>query len=318
VSREDRTVVEVEGRQLVLSNLERVLYPEAGFTKAEVISYYVQIAAVLLPHLAGRPVTFVRAPDGVAGASFFQKQRPKGAPPWVRTIEVPRTARPDGRTSIEFPELADLPSLVWAANLAALELHVPLWRSVRPGEFGPFDQMVFDLDPGAPATVVECCQVASWLWDALGELGYQTVLAKTSGLKGLQLYVPLEPPRPWEEVREEARSIALGLEHEHRDLVVSNMRRDLRVGKVLIDWSQNTPVKTTVVVYSLRVWPWPTVSTPVTVEEVRRCARSGDGDSLRFLARDVLGRVERKGDLFGEPASAPRPGRHRARAGPSA
>ena len=208
--------------------------------------------------------------------------------------------------------MGDLATLVWAANLAALELHVPLWRSLVPGEFGPFDQMVFDLDPGPPATAVECCQVALWLVEMLTEAGYGTVLAKTSGSKGLQLYVPLDPPRPWERVREEAKATAQEAERAHPDLVLSNMRRDLRAGKVLIDWSQNVPVKTTVAAYSLRARPQPTVSTPLTLEEVAACARSGNADSVRFLAADVLERVARLGDLFAVPAK-PGGGRRRRR-----
>jgi bifunctional non-homologous end joining protein LigD len=302
VSPEERVVTEVDGRQLVLSNLSKVLYPGTGFTKAEVISYYIRIAPVMLPHLLGRPVTFVRFPDGVDGPSFFEKRVARGAPAWVQTIDVPHSSRAHDDTTIPMPAVGDLPSLVWAANLAALELHVPLWRSVHPGEFGPFDQMVFDLDPGAPATVVECCQVAGWLLEVLAEKGYDTVRAKTSGSKGLQLYVPLVPPRPWDDVREEAKMCARAVEHEHRDAVVSNMRRDLRGRKVLIDWSQNLPTKTTVAVYSLRARSEPTVSTPVTLDEVHQCARTGDGRSVRFLAGDVLERVERLGDLFAPPA----------------
>ena len=300
MSPEDRVVTEVEGRQLVLRNLSKVLYPATGFTKAEVISYYLRIAPVLLPHLARRPVTFVRFPDGVDAPSFFEKRLPKGAPPWVETIEVPRNSRAADAT-IPMPAIGDLPSLVWAANLAALELHVPLWRSVQAGAFGLFDQMVFDLDPGAPASIVECCHVAAWLTDALSARGYDVVV-KTSGSKGLQLYVQLDPPRPWESVREEAHTWARAVEQEHPDAVVSNMRKDLRAGKVLIDWSQNFPTKTTVAVYSLRARSAPTVSTPVTADEIGHCAHTGDPAVLRFVASDVLERVERLGDLFANPA----------------
>jgi bifunctional non-homologous end joining protein LigD len=307
------TVTEVEGRRLTLTNLDKVLYPEAGFTKADVISYYVHVAPVLLPHLTGRPITFVRYPDGVGGESFFEKRVPRGAPEWVRSIEVPRSSRAGDTAMIRFPAIADLPSLVWAANLAALELHVPLWRSARSGAFGPFDQMVFDLDPGAPATIVDCCAVARMVLDVLPEFGHGSVLAKTSGSKGLQLYVPLEPPRPGDDVREEARRIAHAVERGHGDAVVSNMRKELRPGKVLIDWSQNVPAKTTVAAYSLRARAAPTVSTPVTLEEVDACARSGDPRSLRFVALDVLDRVARLGDLFAAPAVGPAPSRARRR-----
>lgn len=168
----------------------------------------------------------------------------------------------------------------------------------EPGRFGPFDQMVFDLDPGAPATMVECCRVAQGLVPALRDRGHATVVAKTSGSKGLQLYVPLRPPQPWEEIRNSARELARAVEADHADMVVSNMRRDLRPGKVLIDWSQNHPAKTTVAAYSLRARPWPTVSTPVTLQEVDGCAASGDPERLRFVAGEVLRRVARHGDLF--------------------
>lgn len=296
-----RVATEVDGRRLSLSNLDKVLYPETGFTKAEVISYYLAVAEVLLPHLRDRPVTFVRFPDGVGGTSFFEKRLPQGAPEWIRTVEVPRSARGAQGRPIRAPAVDDRAALVWAANLAAIELHVPLWRSVAPGEFGPFDQMVFDLDPGEPATIVECCTVAGWLHDALRAHGCADLLAKTSGSKGLQLYVPLDPPRPWEQVRDVSRALAVELERAHPDLVVSNMRKDRRVAKVLIDWSQNTPVKTTVAAYSLRARSAPTVSTPVTLEEVAACARSADAGALRFEAPDVVRRVADVGDLFSVP-----------------
>jgi bifunctional non-homologous end joining protein LigD len=305
VSPDAGTVTEVDGKRLTLTNLDKVLYPDAGFTKGDVISYYVRIAPVLLPHLQGRPVTFVRFPDGVDGQSFFEKRVPKRAPEWLRSIDVPSGRRAqEGRASagqrvpIHAPAIGDLPSLVWAANRAALELHVPLWRSTHPAEYGPFDQMVFDLDPGAPATIVDCCRVAALLVPSLAEAGHATVLAKTSGSKGLQLYVPLDPARPGGSVREDARAFAAAAERAHGDLVVSNMRRHLRPGKVFIDWSQNVPAKTTVAAYSLRARAWPTVSTPVTMDEVAACAEAGDPDLLRFVAPDVLDRVERLGDLF--------------------
>ena len=294
---ETRTETEVEGRHLGLTNLGKVLFPEAGFTKADVVDYYVRIAPVLLPHLAGRPVTFVRCPDGVDGGCFFEKRLPRGAPEWLRAIDVPRSSRTDA-PAIHAPAIADLPSLVWAANLAVLELHVPLWRIRPPGEHWRFDRMVFDLDPGPPATIVECCAVAEVLVDLLAERGLSTVRPKTSGKKGLQLYVALEPPRTPESVREEAMGIAHAVERDHRDLVVAKMRKDLRPGKVFIDWSQNVPAKTTVAAYSLRALARPSVSTPVTLEEVAACAAGGDPQSLRFGPAEVLARVERLGDLF--------------------
>ncbi|HXX90901.1 MAG TPA: hypothetical protein VEI83_11845, partial [Acidimicrobiales bacterium] len=232
MSPEKRTLTEVEGRRLSLSNLDKVIYPDAGFTKADVISYYLHVAPVLLPHLAGRPVTFTRFPDGVGAPSFFEKHVKKGAPPWLRTVKVPRRSGDAGRAVevIEYAMIEDLASLVWAANLAALELHVPMWRSVRDGSFGDFDTMVFDLDPGAPASMVECCAVARWLHDVLGDAGFEVVCPKTSGSKGLQLYVPLDPRRPGDEVRALAHGLARRLERDHPEAVVSNMRRDLRKG----------------------------------------------------------------------------------------
>ncbi len=298
MSADTQAVTEVDGRRVTLSNLGKVLYPEADFTKADLINYYVRIGPVLLPHLAGRPVTFVRFPDGVDGGSFFEKRVPRGAPSWVKAIDVPRSSRAGESQTIHAPAIADLPSLVWAANLAALELHVPLWRSSRPAEYGRFDQMVFDLDPGAPATIVECCEVARLLVDVLEDRGLTTVRPKTSGKKGLQLYVVLSPTRPWEQVREEAKEIAQSVERAHGDLVVAKMRKDLRPGKVFIDWSQNVPAKTTVAAYSLRAVAQPSVSTPVTMDEVTACASGGDPGALRFGPAAVLARVERLGDLF--------------------
>lgn len=298
VSPESRTVTEVDGRRLTLTNLEKVLYPKAGFTKADLINYYVHVASVLLPHLAGRPVTFVRFPDGVDGGSFFEKRVPRGAPAWLSAIDVPHSSRTKDAELIHAPVIGDLPSLVWAANLAAVELHVPLWRSRRRGEYGRFDQMVFDLDPGEPATIVECCAVAQILVDVLTTRGHTTVRPKTSGKKGLQLYAALAPARPWESVRKEAMDIAHGVERDHGDLVVAKMRKDLRPGKVFIDWSQNVPAKTTVAVYSLRALDRPSVSTPVTLEEVAACAAGGNSASLRFGPTDVIERIEQSGDLF--------------------
>jgi bifunctional non-homologous end joining protein LigD len=298
VSPDSQTVTEVEGRRVTLTNLDKVLYPEAGFTKADVINYYVRVAPVLLPHLDGRPVTFVRFPDGVEGGSFFEKRVPRGAPNWVKAVDVPRSNHAGESETIHAPLVGDLPTLVWAANLAALELHVPLWRSRRPAQYGRFDQMVFDLDPGAPASVVECCAVAQLLVDVLAGRGLTTVRPKTSGKKGLQLYAALSPTRPWEKVREEARQIAHAVEREHGDLVVARMAKELRPGKVFIDWSQNVPAKTTVAAYSLRALARPSVSTPVTMDEVAACAAGGDPEALRFGPTAALARVERLGDLF--------------------
>jgi bifunctional non-homologous end joining protein LigD len=308
VSSQQQVVTEVEGRRLTLTNLDKVLYPGAGFTKADVISYYVKIAPALLPHLHGRPITFTRYPNGVEGEHFFEKRLPRGAPEWVRTARVPLRSRRGQPSEIEFPLIDDLPGLVWAANLAALELHTPMWRSIGDGEYGPFDLMVFDLDPGLPATVVECCRIGLRLQEMLSSEGLQAY-PKTSGSKGLQLYASLDPPRPAQDVHQRAREMARQLEQRHPEEVLSNMRRDLRAGKVFVDWSQNHPAKTTISPYSLRARPQPTVSTPVTWDEVEQCARHGDPERLRFAAPEVLERVEAHGDLFaplGWPAAGSR------------
>jgi bifunctional non-homologous end joining protein LigD len=296
VSAEQPTVTEVEGHRLVLTNLSKVLYPQVGLTKGQVIAYYVGVAPVLLPHLRDRPVTFRRFPEGVDGISFFEKNVPRGAPDWVRTTTVPRRSG-NGRDVIVHVVIDDLATLVWTANLAALELHVPMWRVDAPGEYGPVDLMVFDLDPGEPASVVDCCRVAAWLHDLLEADGL-AAFPKTSGSKGLQLYVPLDPPESWRSVRDRSHDVARQVEREHPDLVVSNMRRDLRAARVLIDWSQNHAAKTTVAPYSLRARPAATVSTPVTWDEVGECAASGNGDLLAFDTFATLERVSTLGDLF--------------------
>ncbi len=318
MSPEQRTAIEVDGRHLSVSNLDKVLYPETGFTKADVIWYYVHVAPVMLPHLEGRPLTMTRYPDGVGGPSFFEKHSASKAPEWAHSARVPRSDRARDEY-IDQLVVDDLATLVWVANLAALELHVPQWRSVKDGEYGAVDLIVFDLDPGAPATVVECCVVAGWLRSELESRGLEAY-PKTSGSKGLQLYARLDPPWPWEESHATAREIAQLIEREHPELALSNMRRDLRRSKVLIDWSQNHVAKTTIAPYSLRALPVPSVSTPLTWEEVKKGA-DGGGDELRFLASDVLGRVEVIGDLFapllGPVADvAPRRGRARRPDGP--
>jgi len=236
-----------------------------------------------------------RYPNGVDEKYFFEKHIPGHSPPWIRRVAVPSTA--DG-PPVEYPVVGDLPSLVWAANLAAIEFHVPLWhaggRKVLPAR--P-DHLVFDLDPGQQTSIVECCRVADALAEVLDE-GREGCWPKTSGSKGLQLYVPLSGRPTWEKVRTRAHRVALRLEQDLPDLVVSNMRKTLRDGKVLIDWSQNHPAKTTVAVYSLRGRPEPTVSTPVSWAEVDGCAGSGDPASLRFTSDEVLARIEADGDLF--------------------
>jgi bifunctional non-homologous end joining protein LigD len=290
----EKVAVEVEGRQLTLSNLEKVLYPDVGFTKGEVLDYYTRIAPVLLPHLDGRPLTFKRYPDGVEGKFFFEKNAPSHTPDWVRKVELPSPGSTKQRDTINYAVVRDLPTLVWAANLATLELHVPMWRVGARGRPKHPDLMVYDLDPGPPASILECCQVALHVREALDADGL-AAYPKTSGSKGLQLYVPLDAKATWEDVHGYARQLAQRMEAEHPELVVWNMKKELRTGKVLVDWSQNNAAKTTIAVYSMRARPMPTVSTPVTWDEVEACRSPED---LRFVTADVLARVDKHGDLF--------------------
>jgi bifunctional non-homologous end joining protein LigD len=289
-----KVTVEVEGRTLALSNLDKVLYAEVGFTKGEVLDYYTRIAPVMLPHLRDRPLTFKRYPDGVDGKFFFEKNAPSHTPEWVPKVKLPSPGSTKNRATINYAVICDLPALVWAANLATLELHVPMWRVTARGKPQNPDLLVFDLDPGPPATIVECCAVAQALREVLESDGLSSY-PKTSGSKGLQLYVPLDGKAPWEDVHSYARVVAQQLEKDRPDLVVWNMKKELRTGKVLVDWSQNNAAKTTIAVYSLRARPAPTVSTPVGWAEVDGCDRPED---LRFTSADVLARVEESGDLF--------------------
>jgi len=294
VSPEQKVAVDVDGITLTLSNLDKVLYPHVGFTKGEVIDYYTRIAPVLLPHIADRPTTFKRYPEGVDGQFFFAKNAPSHTPDWVRTVTLPSPGSTKNRETINYPLVSDLPALVWAANLAALELHVPMWRVTAKGKPRHPDLLVFDLDPGPPATIVECCEVAQHVRTVLDEDGL-SAYPKTSGSKGLQLYVPLDESRSWEDVHGYARALAQRLEGEYPKLVVWNMKKELRKGKVLVDWSQNNAAKTTIAVYSLRARARPTVSTPITWDEVESCKRA---DDLVFTSTDVLARVNELGDLF--------------------
>jgi bifunctional non-homologous end joining protein LigD len=287
-----KVVVDVEGHQVALTNLEKVLYPN-GFTKGQVLDYYTRIAPVLLPHLAGRAVTRKRYPDGVEGQVFFEKNAPRGTPDWVTVVTLPSPGSSKGRETIDYVVVDRLAALVWTANLASLELHTHMWR-VQDGKALPPDLIVFDLDPGPPATIVECCRVALLLRTVLEADGH-TAVAKTSGSKGLQLYARAGSFGSAEETSAYAKSLAQRLEKEHPDLVVHRMTKALRDGKVLVDWSQNSAAKTTVSVYSLRARPTPTVSTPVTWDEVEACRRPED---LVFTSDDVLARVEESGDLF--------------------
>jgi len=283
--------VEVEGRNLSLSNLDKVFYPATGFTKGQVIEYYTRIAPVLLPHLRGRHLTLKRYPDGVDGQFFYEKQCPGHRPEWVRTVTL--RSRSEGR-DIDYCLAEDLATIVWLANLADLELHTPLARAAAPA--AP-TMLAFDLDPGPPATVVECAEVACRLRDAFDHFGL-VAYPKTSGSKGMQVYVPLNTPATYRLTRAFAQGVAQVLERRHPELVVSEMRKDLRPGKVLIDWSQNAEHKTTVSVYSLRARERPTVSTPVTWDEVEGVLRSRDPDELAFSSDTVLARVAEHGDCF--------------------
>jgi bifunctional non-homologous end joining protein LigD len=278
-----RVEVEVEGRRLSLSNLDKVMYPAVGFTKGQLIDYYTRVAPVLLPHLQGRPLTLKRYPNGVEGQYFYEKRCPSHAPDWVRSEEA---------SGINFCVCDDLATLVWLANLADLELHPSL--SLVDDILRP-TVMAFDLDPGPPAGLGECCQVALILREALGRLGLEC-FAKTSGSKGIQVYVPLNV----EDVDYDggtkplSKALARHLEAEHPKLIVSSQKKELRRGKVLIDWSQNDEHKTTVSVYSLRARERPTVSTPLDWSEVE----AGDPEALVFEADDVLARAEERGDQF--------------------
>ncbi len=287
-----KSEIKVAGRKLVVSNLEKVLYPKAKFTKADVIDYYVRVAPVLLPHLMNRPMTLKRYPDGVDGFFFYEKECPSHHPSWVKTFKVP-AQREEGH--INYCLMNDLPTLVWAANLADLELHPFLHRAPA---LGRPTALAFDLDPGPPANVVACCQVALWLRAIFDALGLKS-FAKTSGSKGLQVFIPLNTPVTYAQTKAFARSIAERLAAEYPKLVVSQMKRALRPGKVFIDWSQNDQHKTTVSVYSLRAKSHPTVSTPVTWKEVESASRSRkSAQVLEFESHEVLRRIEQHGDLF--------------------
>jgi bifunctional non-homologous end joining protein LigD len=291
----EKVRVRVDHRELTLTNLDKVLYPEAGFTKAEVIDYYTRVAPVMLPHLRGRPVTVKRYPNGVDGPFFFEKNRPAHTPAWVRTARLPAPGSTKDRDTIDYAIVDDLPTLVYLASLAALEFHTPMWRVDEQNRPQKPDTMVFDLDPGAPATIVECCRVALRLREVLREDGLDGC-PKTSGNKGMQVYVPWAHRS--EVPSEYAKAMAQRLEKERPDEIVSQMAKKLRPGKVFIDWSQNNPAKTTVAPYSLRANRIPTVSTPIRWEEVESCSRPED---LVFTAGDVLRRVEQFGDLMVPP-----------------
>src|SRR6476469_1320064 len=291
--RPTNVLVDVEGRRLRLTNLDKVLYPDAGFTKAQVIDYYSRVAPVLLPHLKDRPVTLRRFPDGVKGQPFYEKNASRNAPEWVRTVRIETPGSTKGNETLDFVVLNDLPSLVWAAHMAALELHIPQWKVDRKGDRLTPDLLVFDLDPGAPATIVECCEVALKLREVLSTHGLE-VVAKTSGSKGMQLYAPIRTTAV-ARTSEYAKAVAEHLAGENPELIVARMAKDLRPGKIFIDWSQNNQYKTTIAPYSLRGRPTPTASTPVTWDEVARCRHPND---LAFTAPDVLSRLDEHADLL--------------------
>jgi bifunctional non-homologous end joining protein LigD len=276
--------VDVEGRRLRLSNLDKVLYPEAGFTKGQVIDYYRRVAPTALAHLRGRALTLKRYPNGVEGGHFYEKQKPSHAPGWVRSEAIET-----GERTIDFVICDDLPTLVWLANLADLELHPSLALAKDPDR--P-TVLAFDLDPGPPAGLAECREVALLLRDAFAQLGLEC-FPKTSGSKGMQVYLPLNTPVAYEDTKPFAHALAQLMERQHGELVVSSMKKSLRAGKVLIDWSQNDRHKTTVAAYSLRAKQRPTVSTPLTWAEVERA-----DCQLTFEYDQVLERVAEHGDLF--------------------
>jgi bifunctional non-homologous end joining protein LigD len=283
-------VVDVEGKHLSLSNLDKVLYPTTGFTKGQVIDYYARIAPALLPHLKGHPVTMKRYPNGVDSEFFYEKNAPKHRLEWVKT--APIWSR-HNRRHINYLLVDDLPTLIWLANLASLEIHPSL---ALAKDYDCPTMLVFDLDPGPPANIVQCAQVGLWLREIFEHWGLQS-FPKTSGSKGLQVYVPLNTPTSYDVTKPFAQALAHLLEHDHPDLIVSEMKKAIRGGKVFVDWSQNDEHKTTVSVYSLRAREHPTVSTPVTWEEVERALKKKDASLLVFEAPKVIERFEKMGDL---------------------
>ena len=283
------TVVEIEGHELKLSNLDKVLYPSHGFTKGEVIDYYARIAPTMLPHLGDRAITLKRYPNGVDDKFFYEKNCPKHRPSWIGTAPVPGEDGP-----ITYCKLDSLAALVWAANLAALELHTTMARAATPAN--P-TMVVFDLDPGEPADILDCAEIGLWIRDVLDGLGLQCV-AKTSGSKGLQVYLPVNGTTDYDHSAGFAKAVAESMERQAPDRVVSVQRKSLRVGKVLVDWMQNSFHKTTVCAYSLRAREQPTVSTPVSWDEVEACHDERDRSLLTFTAPEVLERVDALGDLW--------------------
>jgi bifunctional non-homologous end joining protein LigD len=283
--------VRVDGHVLSLTNLSKVLYPAAGFTKGAVVDYYASVAPVLLPHLAERPLTVTRWPDGVEGGTFFAKNAPAGTPPWVRRVRLPAPGSSAGR--LDYVVVDGVATLVWLANLAALELHVPQWRVAGdPPTVGLADRLVLDLDPGAPADVLDCAALALAVLPRLRAAGLDPVVC-SSGSKGLQVYARLAPTGS-AEVSAWAHALARDLERERPDEVVSVMAKAARVGKVFLDWSQNTAAKTTISPYSLRARTLPAVAAPLTEDELAGARRPQD---LRVAPQELRARLDRHGDL---------------------
>jgi bifunctional non-homologous end joining protein LigD len=291
MAKSSEQVVEIQGQRLKLSNLDKVMYPDVGFTKGHMIDYYARIAPVLLPHLHGRALTLKRYPNGVNGMHFYEKNCPEHRPDFVQVAPIFSAGN---NKWINYCLAQDLPTLVWAANLADIELHTSL--SLAKETLQP-SFIVFDLDPGPSASIVQCCRVGLWVRDVFAHFGLKSV-AKTSGSKGLQIYVPLNTSVTYDQTKPFAHELARLLERQHRDLVVSDMKKSLRTGKIFVDWSQNDDYKTTVCVYSLRAKDRPTVSTPVKWEEVEQCLKKEDPNLLVFTSDEVLKRVDKFGDLF--------------------
>lgn len=285
-----RSQLDIGGTKIDVSNLDKVLYPQSGFTKGQIIDYYIKVSPVLLPHLKDRPITLKRYPEGVNGFFFYEKQCPSHRPKWIKTTRVPRTEGGE----VNYCVMNGLPALVWAANLADLELHTFLHRAPKIEQ--P-TALAFDLDPGAPADVISCCEVAVWLKDIFEALKLHS-FPKTSGSKGLQVYVPVNSPINYDKTKTFAHTLADFLQRKAPEKIVSRMQKNLRSGKVFVDWSQNDVHKTTVCAYSLRAKERPTVSTPVTWDEIETAWKKKNARLLTFETGDVLKRVEKHGDLF--------------------
>src|SRR5437764_1658027 len=287
----ESSTVEIQGKHLKLTNLEKVLYPAAGFTKGQIIDYYARIAPVLVLHLKNKPLTLKRYPNGVNEPPFFEKNATKHRPDWVKTVPIWSEGN---QRDVNYILCNDLPTLVWVANLGAIELHPSL--SFGQDIMCP-RSMVFDLDPGPPANIIQCCQVAVWLRAIFEHFGLES-FPKSSGSKGLQIYVPLNTKTSYNETKPFANALARLLENEHRELVVSEMKKAIRTNKIFVDWSQNDERKTTVSVYALRARQHPTVSTPITWEEVERTLKKKNAGLLVFESHHTLARVQKMGDLY--------------------